>query len=56
MNCPRDNTVLQSFKKGALEVNHCYECHGFSVLLGQSAAEAMEKQLDRPHREKGEGE
>ena len=45
MNCPRDNAVLSSVRKGRLEVNVCEVCNGFSVLLRQDAAGALEKQL-----------
>ena len=56
MNCPRDHAVLCSFKKGSLEVNQCDVCNGFSVLLTQAAAEAMEKQLNGPISRTGEGD
>ncbi len=45
MNCPRDNTILDSEQKGSLDVNVCPECNGFAVLLGQEAATALSKQL-----------
>ena len=45
MNCPRDNSLLESVKKGKLDVNVCSRCNGFSVLLGQEAAEALSRLL-----------
>lgn len=45
MNCPRDNSLLDSVKKGELDVNVCNQCYGFSVSLGQDAATALAKQL-----------
>ena len=45
MNCPRDNSILDSVKKGQLDINVCSECNGFSVSLRQDAALALSKQL-----------
>ena len=47
MNCPRDNVLLLSDKKGRLEINSCPQCNGFSVVLSQEAASFLNAQLSK---------
>ena len=47
MKCPRDQSLLDSMRKGPLDINACGECGCFSVILGQEAATSLSLQLSR---------